>query len=83
MTVKQVVAVNENGYRIGSSHHNARIPDDVVDKIRDLHEDEAIGYRRLAKMFNLTRSCVQKICNYERRAQTPDKWKTIREKDSS
>jgi DNA invertase Pin-like site-specific DNA recombinase len=82
MTVKQVVAVNENGYRIGSSHHNARIPDDVVDKIRDLHEDEAIGYRRLAKMFNLTRSCVQKICNYERRAQTPDKWKTIREKAS-
>jgi len=82
MTVKQVVAVNENGYRIGSSHHNARISDDVVDKIRDLHEDEAIGYRRLAKMFNLTRSCVQKICNYERRAQTPDKWKTIREKVS-
>lgn len=76
-----VIAVNENGYRIGASHHNARIPDDVIDKIRDLHEDQQIGYRRLAKMFNLPRSCVQKICNYERRAQTPDRWKTIRKKD--
>lgn len=73
-----VIAVNENGYRIGASHHNARIPDDVIDRIRDLHEEQEIGYRRLAKMFNLSRSCIQKICNYERRAQTPDRWKTIR-----
>jgi hypothetical protein len=81
MAKARVIAVNENGYRIGASHHNARIPDSVIDQIRDLHEEQEIGYRRLAKMFNLPRSCVQKICNYERRAQTPDRWKTIREEN--
>lgn len=80
-----IIAVNEQGYRIGPSHHNARIPQEVVDKMRDLHEDELIGYRRLAKMFNLSRSVVQKICTYERRAQTPDRWKRVvtYEKDPS
>lgn len=75
-----VIAVNEQGYRIGMSHHNARISDEIVDRIRDLHEEENIGYRRLAQMFGLTRSVIQKICTYERRAQTPDRWKTIRTK---
>ena len=72
-----IVAVNEHGHRIGSSHHNARISDEIVDQLRDLHEDHLIGYRRLAKMFGLPRSVVQKICNYERRAQTPDRWKKV------
>lgn len=80
-----IIALNEAGYRIGPSHHNARIPQEIVDRMRDLHEDEGYGYRRLARLFNLSRSVVQKICNYERRAQTPDKWKrlVIHEKDSS
>lgn len=72
-----IIAVNENGYRIGVSHHNARISQEIVDQMRDLHEDEGIGYRRLAKLFNLSRSVVQKICSYERRAQTPDRWKRV------
>ena len=77
-----IVTLNEMGYRIGESHHNARISQEVVDKLRDLHEDENIGYRRLAKMFGLSRSVVQKICNYERRAQTPDRWKRIVKEDA-
>jgi len=72
-----IIAVNEQGYRIGSSHHNCTISDEVVDKMRDLHEDQFIGYRRLAKMFNLPRSVVAKICKYERRAQTPNRWKKV------
>lgn len=76
---RKVIALNDQGYRIGMSHHNAHIPDEIVDKIRDLHEDDGIGYGTLAKMFNLKKSCVQKICNYERRAQTPYAYKTIKE----
>lgn len=76
-----IIAVNEYGYRIGMSHHNAKIPEEVVEKIRDLHEDQGVGYRKLAQMFGLTKSCVQKICNYERRAQTPMGYKTIRRED--
>ena len=71
------VAVNEQGYRIGSSHHNARLPDDVIDKIRDMHEDNEIGYRKLSKIFNIPLSTIKKICKYERRAQTIDRWKKI------
>ncbi len=84
MTVKgkkMIVAVNEQGYRIGSSHHNCRLSDEIVDQIRDMHEDLGIGYRKIAKHFNLKRSTVQKICNYERRAQTPDRWKKVETKD--
>lgn len=72
------VQINERGYRIGISHHNATVPDQVVDKIRDMHEDELIGYRKLSKIFNLSRSYIQKICNYERRAQTTYSWKTVK-----
>lgn len=71
------VALNERGYRIGSSHHNSTIPDEIVNRIRDLHEDHGLGYRRLARMFNLKRSFIQKVCNYVIRAQTPARWKRI------
>lgn len=76
-----ILSLNEYGYRIGMSHHNAKISDQMVDQIRTLHEEDGVGYRRLAKMFKLTKSCVQKICNYERRAQTPMGYKTIRTDD--
>lgn len=74
-----IIAVNELGYRIGESHHRARVPDEVIDQIRDLHEEQGIGYRKLAQMFGLRRCYVQQICNYTRRAQTPMGYKTIRE----
>lgn len=76
-TGEALVAVNERGYRIGASHHNARIPDAIVNQIRDLHEDHKIGYRRLARMFNLKRAFIQKVCNYAIRAQTPARYKRI------
>ena len=73
-----LVAVNELGYRIGASHHNARIPDETIDQIRDMHEGQGISYDRLAVIFQLQKSCIQKICKYERRAQTPQRWKTVK-----
>lgn len=72
-----IIALNEQGYRIGISHHNARIPQEVVDQIRDLREDDGKTYEELGRMFGLSKSVVQKICNYERRAQTPDRWKRV------
>jgi DNA invertase Pin-like site-specific DNA recombinase len=49
----------------------------VIDKIRDMHEDNNVGYRKLAKIFNIPLSTIKKICKYERRAQTIDRWKKI------
>lgn len=73
----KVIALNERGFRIGATHHNATIPEETVQRIRYLHEEEGIGYRRLARMFNLRRDTVVKICRYERRGQTPHAWKRI------
>lgn len=75
-----LVPVNELGKRIGEQHHNARISDEMVDKIRELHEDEGLGYRRISKLLGIKRQTVQKICNYERRAQTPTSWKKVKDK---
>ena len=72
-----IIAFNENGRRIGETHHNCRIPQAVVDQMRDLHEDQNVSYKELSKMFNLSLCVVAKICRYERRAQTPDRWKRV------
>lgn len=77
--MRRVIAVNEAGRRIGFSHHNAKLPDEIIDQIRDLHEDALIGYQRISMIFNVSKSFVQKVCNYERRAQIPKKWKTVTE----
>ena len=73
-----IVAVNELGYRIGSSHHNCTVSDEVIDKIRDLHEDDGMSYRQIAKALGLSKNFVAKVCRYERRAQTPDRWKRVK-----
>jgi ribosome-binding protein aMBF1 (putative translation factor) len=75
-----VVAFNEQGFRIRQSHHNAWIPDVIVDLIRWGHEDYGWGYLQLAAMFFLSKNTVRKICTYERRAQTAARYKTVRVK---
>ena len=70
--------VNSEGYRINSSHHNCRISDEVIDAIRELREVYNLGYGTLAKIFNMNRYTIAKICRYERRADYPDRFKTIK-----
>lgn len=65
------IACNDEGRPIGESHHNAGMSDAEVDRIRDLHENNRVGYKRLAKMFDRPVGTIIKICNYTRRAQTP------------
>jgi hypothetical protein len=72
-----MVAVNDRGYRIGESHFNARIPDAVIDQIRERHEDDAISYAACSKEFSLSLPTVKKILLYQRRAQTPARWKAL------
>lgn len=72
-----ILAFNDQGKRIGELHHNATIPDTIVDAIRDRHEDDGLGYKALAIEFSLSVNTIRKICTYERRAQTPSKWKRV------
>lgn len=73
-----VIALNERGYRIGETHHNSKVSDEIVSKIRDLHEYHRIGYRRLARMFNLKRAFIQKVCKYAIRAQVPARYSRVK-----
>lgn len=68
------VAINENGRRIGETHHRATVPDATIQEIRDLHELEGWGYRRIAVALGLRHTYVAKVCAYQLRAQTADHW---------
>lgn len=70
------VACNDAGLRVGESHHNAKLTDREVDQIRELYES-GIGYRRLATMFEVSKSSIRLIVKCERRATPPAKFKTI------
>ena len=74
---REYIAVNEQGYRINSSHHNCRISDDVIDAIRELRDDYNLGYGTLSTIFSLPRGTIAKIIKCQIRGQTPDRWKTI------
>ena len=73
-----LVAYDENGRRIGQSHHNATIPDETVARIRELHEEHGWGYRRIAKHLALRWQTVAKIALYKRRVALPAAWKRPR-----
>ena len=77
---REYIAVNDQGYRIGESHSRNRIPDVIVEAIRELRDDYNLGYGTLSLIFsshNIRRETIGKICRYEIRGQTPDRWKTI------
>jgi hypothetical protein len=69
-----IFAYNEQGRRIGELHHNARISDEMVDRIREMKEDLGYGYLRICKELNLALTTVRKICTYQRRADTPARY---------
>lgn len=75
--MKKVVAVNERGMRIGESHQNAKLSDRDVDHIRELHEDHGFSYGYILDWWEISKSAISFICRYERRAQTPDRFKPL------
>jgi len=67
MKNRRLIGVDENGYRVGESHHHAKLTDVQVEQIRLLYEEGFIGYRTLARWFNVPRSTISGICRYRRR----------------
>lgn len=49
----------------------------MVDKARDMHEDEGKGYGAIAQELGVSKTLVRKWCSYELRAQTYEKWKRV------
>lgn len=73
------VGVNEKGARVGEDHPRATLTDHDVELMRQMHEQEGIGYKRLAKMFDTSVAQARNICLYRQRAQTASSWRTIPE----
>lgn len=86
---RTLVALSEDNKRMGETHPNAVHPDDLVEAIRDAYEAgsppegqkrtryNSVGYKRLAKQFNVPVATVAKICSYARRATWADRWKRV------
>lgn len=77
MKIIRYVATNDRGMLIGKYHPNCRHSDDLIDRIRDLHEEESMGYRKIANLLGISRHTVRDICRYTRRAQSYTKWKPV------
>lgn len=81
--MSKLIAVNELGRRIGEDHQHARLTNEQVERIRDLHEDHGLKYSQLAAMFQVSKSAIAGICQYRRRAQTPFGWKKLEVDDGT
>ena len=73
----KLVTTNDRGLLIGEGHHRAKLTDHEVDLIRELHEVHGVGYRVLARKFEVSRATIQSICNYRRRAQIAVGYKRV------
>lgn len=73
---RRLVAVNECGQRIGQDHPRAVLTDHQIDLLLDLR-DEGWGYRRLAKVFQISRTAVKRYCKGEMRAQHAARYKRV------
>ena len=81
MTRTKLVAVNEAGLRIGADHPRARITQEQVDEMCDLHEDEGVTAAELSRRYGLCYTHVRKILTDQIWAQTPAGWKRVKVKE--
>jgi len=69
--------------RVGEDHQNAVLSDAQVEAMRDRYEagvdgtGPRIGYKALAREFEVPKRTVRDIVNYRRRAAYPDRWKRV------
>lgn len=70
------IAVGERGVPIGEHHPGAKLTDEQVDYMRELHEEGLVGYKTLGRFFGVSWNTVKDICKFRRRATTPVGWKS-------
>jgi hypothetical protein len=70
----QKIAVNAEGRRVGEDHPNARLTNDEVDLLLDMHA-AGYSYGKLAVIFEVAKATVQGIVTGRYRSQTPARFK--------
>lgn len=59
-----LVLRTHKGYRMGRSHQNSKLNEQVVRNLRFKHEMLEMGYRTLAKEIDVHWSTVRDVCIY-------------------
>lgn len=62
-----MIARNHTGHRVGESHQRAKLTDNEVGRMRQMHES-GLGYGGCAKYFRCGVSTARDICKYWTRA---------------
>ncbi len=66
--MKKLVALNENGRRIGESHPGAKLLDHEVEQVLELL-DAGLSYAEVGAKFDVSKSCIAHIASGRRRGQ--------------
>lgn len=66
--MQKVIALNENGRRIGQEHPQAKLLDHEVDLVLGLVAN-GFSYAEIADKFDVSKSCIAKIAQGSRRGQ--------------
>jgi len=73
----RLVGLNEHGRRIGESHHRAKIPDLIVDLIRELHDSGVLGYELIGRYLGIPKATVRNLVLCRRRYQYPVEFRKV------
>lgn len=65
----RLVAINENGKRIGEDHYNAKYSNHEIDQVNEL-KDSGLGYKRISKIMEMPIRTVRDIVSGKRRCQS-------------
>lgn len=70
-------ARNAENQPIGEGHIRARWPDEQVEELRVMHEDHGLGWRKLAKMYNIPAGTIRHWIYLSRRGQVVDHYADV------
>ena len=71
----RLVGMNDRGVAIGQYHPRAKYPDELIDQIREMREDQRLPTREISARTGVSRRMVREICSYAKRAQTYTNWR--------
>ena len=76
MAKGKFIGLNDEGRRVGETHHRAKLTDHDIELIRRLREAKPpMSIAEIAKKFDVCKGLVSRIVNYKHRAQIATRWK--------
>jgi len=71
----RLVGTNDRGVAIGQYHPRAKYPDELIDQIREMREDQGLTWREIVSRTGVSMRMVRDVCAYTKRAQTYTNWR--------